>query len=100
MFQNGLLATFIPEILMVIAFVACLFGSHATTHTTDAQLPPTIVNVSQIEQTTTLVTSIYHFNSHYSEQVENSEQASAVCPVFEYLNFFPEFPVCVTDGLS
>ena len=63
MFQNGLLATFIPELLMVIGFVLCLFtpGFRAE-HSSTCQTPIVAqVYTYEYQSSTTCQHSTYSF---------------------------------------
>jgi hypothetical protein len=63
MFQNGLLATFIPEVLMVIGFVLCLFTPGFKPNNSTTEQAPIVAHVSvfQHQQTTTYDLSAYDF---------------------------------------
>jgi len=50
MFQTGLLATFIPEVLMVIGYLLCLFVSNPTTESSTASVNATVVQSASIER--------------------------------------------------
>jgi hypothetical protein len=50
MFQTGLLATFIPEVLMVIGYLVCLFVSNPTTESNTATIHATVVQSASIER--------------------------------------------------
>jgi hypothetical protein len=75
MFQSGLLATFIPEILMVIGFVFCLFTSGINSKNSTLEKSP------ELNQNTILVQNqaILHQHSVYLfqtsiELVQKSKQ--------------------------
>ena len=54
MFQNGLLATFIPEILMVIGFVLCLFTPGYKSNNSRTEQTPIVAHVASFEQRQTI----------------------------------------------
>jgi len=57
MFQNGLLVTFIPEILMVIGYVLCLFATGN---------PPQPSSTGQNSSTAQVITFDQHQHQHIS----------------------------------
>ncbi|MDD5184359.1 MAG: hypothetical protein PHS84_03760 [Paludibacter sp.] len=66
MFQNGLLATFIPEILMVVGYLFCLFSPKINTEPSTPEL--NFTNTTQIYSTqkvqqNTFITTCYDFQS-------------------------------------
>jgi len=46
MFQNGLLASFIPEILMVLAYLVCLFTPGFKSHNSNAEQTQIVAQIS------------------------------------------------------
>lgn len=50
MFQSGLLATFIPEILMVLGFVLCLFTPASRVQNSSTESTVDAIEISNIEQ--------------------------------------------------
>jgi len=65
MFQNGLLATFIPEILMVIGFVLCLFTPGYKDSNSHTEQAPIVAHVASFNhhQTVTYQLSIHNFQA-------------------------------------
>lgn len=65
MFENGILATFIPEILMVIGFVLCLFTPGFISNNSNSEQAPIVAQVSTFEhkQTASYQLSTYHFQT-------------------------------------
>ena len=63
MFQSGLLATFIPEVLMVIGFVLCLFTPSFKANNSSTEQAPIVAHISTFErqQTATYELSAYDF---------------------------------------
>lgn len=68
MFQGGLLATFIPEIIMVIAYLMCLFSPALTNSTPTTEHPNKKIS---IENKTVLEVSAPHTISYHSPIVNN-----------------------------
>jgi hypothetical protein len=50
MFENGLMATFIPDILMVVAFFLCLLNPSFKQQKTSFEKPAVVVQLSSTEQ--------------------------------------------------
>ncbi len=83
MFQNGLLATFIPEILMVVGYLFCLFAPKINTEPSTPELNFTIttqISSTQQVQQNTFITTGYDFKSedfNFSE-LQNSPAINSV----------------------
>lgn len=79
MFQSFSLAVFIPEIIMVLAYVFCLLGQTKSVEITDiASVEP---KVAEAHFSTTTTTSAYHFDQQFIPLAENSELVSIVYPL-------------------
>jgi len=50
MFDNGLLASFIPEILMVLAYFLCLFAPNFKNSDSTEELTPIVAQISVTQQ--------------------------------------------------
>lgn len=61
MFENGILATFIPEILMVIGFILCLFTPGFRSHNSTVEQASIMAQVSSYEHQPA---STYHVSSY------------------------------------
>ncbi len=100
MFQNGLLATFIPELFMVIAFLLCLFtpGFQATDSTSEQA--PIVAQVSSFERHQVLSYQLSAYDFHVKAE-KNSHTELAVPPfvVKTILNSY-ESSFSTSDGLS
>ena len=84
MFQTGLFTTFIPEIIMVMAYVLCLLGSTKPIETNEAgRIEPIIIGAQYIP-----VSSVYHFDQSFIQLAENSEQEYIVYPFTVSENFW------------
>ena len=79
MFQNGLLATFIPDILMVIGYLMCLIAPHLKTQNSQIEQTQVITIVSTVEHQQL---SIYHVTIADFQQY--AESISDVKPVISY----------------
>lgn len=100
MFENGILATFIPEVFMVFGFLLCLF------------VPGSIAKDPAIEQTS-IVAQVSTFNQEHTASSQLSTYQFQTTPelIPEHKLFFPRFiekriNVCfeshfsTSDGLS
>jgi hypothetical protein len=100
MFDNGLLATFIPEICMVIAFILCLFTPGFKPDSAETRQAPLVAQVSSYEhqQTSTYQASAYDFHTASAEAPDTKSSLSRyiekVVPVIFEFRFF------TSDGLS
>ena len=100
MFQNGLLTSFIPEILMVLAYLVCLFTPGVKSHASNIEQTQIVAQASQV---------VFQSNSSYQVTVKDfqvvSETISAPCttplPIVE-TDTSPLFesPFSTSDGLS
>jgi hypothetical protein len=100
MFQNGLLVTFIPEILMVIGYVLCLFAPGLKPTNSSVDQSQVISQVVTVEQQ--IQSSVYQVSfSDFQTPEIVSEKTSFILPFVEKettntsdLNF------STSDGLS
>ena len=75
MFQSGLLATFIPEILMVIGFVFCLFTSGLNSKSsTIEKYPESNQNSISVQNTPVFQQHSVHLFQKSIEFVQKSKQ--------------------------
>jgi len=79
MFQTGLLATFIPEVLMVIGYLLCLFVSNPTTESNTASINTTVVQSASIER---VQVSTYSVSSRDFMFVEQPVVVEVTPPVY------------------
>jgi hypothetical protein len=68
MFQTGLLATFIPEVLMVIGYLVCLFVSNPTTENSSVAINATLVQSASIERVQSSTYSVSTSDFMFAEQ--------------------------------
>jgi len=68
MFQTGLLATFIPEVLMVLGYLLCLFVSNPTTESNTASIHATVVQSTSIERVQVSTYSVCTSDFQFVEQ--------------------------------
>jgi len=68
MFQSGLLATFIPEIIMVIAYLVCLFSPGISKSSITSENPSNIISAST--NYANEISSLHTFSLH-SPTVKN-----------------------------
>lgn len=101
MFQNGLLATFIPEILMVIGFVLCLLASafKAADSSSAAQVSVVaqVISFEQQKQNSVYQVSVADFE--ITELVSDKKQFHLPF-VEKTINFTSESQFSTSDGLS
>ena len=73
MFQNGLLATFIPEIIMVMAYLLCIIAPGDKQVTTNLSEVAATTNISSFESNaySTYSTNVYDF-SLFEAVLENT----------------------------
>ena len=96
MFQSFSLAAFIPEIIMVLAYVFCLLGHTKSVEVDDIKS----VEPRVAEAHFSLDNTAYHFDQQFIQPAENSEQASAVYPL-EASQPIPGYRLCrLPDCLS
>ncbi len=100
MFQNGLLISFIPEILMVIGYVLCLLTPAVKPQETQIDACALVMQVSAIEHSTV---SSYQTSYHdFQAQAELVEASKPELPLFVpqeiRINYKSTFST--TDGLS
>ena len=100
MFQNGLLATFIPEILMLLGYVMCLIAPCYRTNSTPIENTSNVALVSTIEhaQTSTYSVTITDFYDTAITVLAESIQFHAF--VQKSLNYYPENPLGISAGLT
>ena len=101
MFQNGLLATFIPEILMVLGYVLCLltpgFKSHNTSSVDQASVVTNVISFEKQNQISAYQVSIHDFQS--VEPVPDSKQSPSYF-IEKAINFTSVSHFSTSDGLS
>jgi hypothetical protein len=100
MFQSGLLATFIPEVCMVIAFVLCLFTPGFKPVDSTSQQASIVAHVSSFEQrqTTTYRSSVYEFQAVVAPVPDKESSLSRYIEKVIPVTF--EFCFSTSDGLS
>lgn len=96
MFQSFSFAAFIPEIIMVLAYVFCLLG-----HTKTVEKIDIVNNQSQIEEAHFRTSSsVYYFDQQFIQPADNIEQKSIVFSGSES-EIIPELCLCLlADCLS
>ena len=100
MFQNGLLATFIPEILMVIAYVLCLFTPGFKSENTSVEQASVVIQTANFE---------HQSNSTYQLSAQDFQFVAEIIPEYNptispfsekaAFNFY-ESSFLISDGLS
>ena len=76
MFDNGLLASFIPEILMVLAYFLCLFAPNFKKSDSTKELTPIVAQISATQQihSNTYSTTVLNFQCSELNIVEDQKQ--------------------------
>jgi hypothetical protein len=101
MFQNGLLATFIPEILMVLGYVLCLlipgFKSHNSSQIDQGSVVTKVISFEQQKQISAYQVSIQDFQS--VEPVPDSKQSLSYF-IEKAINLTSESHFSTSDGLT
>ena len=99
-FQNGLFATFIPEILMVLGYILCLFAPGIKSDKSSVDQMPIIVQVSTFEQQKQI--SAYQSSFHdFQTSVINCDKKLPVSPFNERAISIPfESSFSTLDSLS
>jgi len=100
MFQNGLLVTFIPEILMVIGYVLCLFTPGITSQNPSAEPLQMVAHVSSYEQQQISTYQLSYTDFQIPADVNTDIKQILPFSVQKdtYLSF--ESPFSTSDGLS
>lgn len=100
MFQNGLLVSFIPEILMVIGYVLCLLTPAFKPQQSIVEPCATVVHVSTIEHShiSTYQSTFSEYQAHVEFVEDTKQQLTAFVqkriPILYQSTFRP------TEGLS
>ena len=99
-FQNGLFATFIPEILMVIGYILCLLAPGIKSHNTSEDQAPVVALVSSYEQQKQI--SAYQLHTHYFQTTEIVSDKKQLLPLFvkTITNITYESSFSTSNGLS
>lgn len=88
MFENGLLATFIPELLMVLAYLFCLVVPGLKTEKQPTNLTPKIIQTSTVQSA---VVSGYKVSTYYfytNNQAVETNTSFSDYPQFHKLTVF------------
>lgn len=100
MFQNGLLATFIPEILMVLGYVLCLIAPGLKQHTSPVDQTSAIVQVSTCEpQKQHLAYKVSVLDFQPVEPVDDTKHTPLLF-IEKAINITVESHFSTSDGLS
>jgi hypothetical protein len=100
MFQNGLLVTFIPEILMVIGYVLCLFSPGITSQTPSSEQNSVTAHVITFDQQKQI--SGYQVYAHDFQPLDVAAEIRQVPALFipKTINSAIESYFSTSDGLS
>lgn len=100
MFQNGLLATFIPEILMVLGYVLCLIVPGFKSHNSSPVQGSEITHVTTFEPQKQI--SSYKVSIHDFQPVEPVSETKISLPLFieKAINITIDSHFSTSDGLS
>lgn len=98
MFQNGLLATFIPDILMAIGYLLCLIAPHLKTQNSQIEQTQVIVQVSTVEHQQL---SVYQVTtSDFQYYTEKIPELKPINSYFTVIIKIFESTFSTSDGLS
>src|ERR1035437_3978474 len=100
MFQTGLLATFIPEVLMVIGYLVCLFVSNPTTENSKVSIHAPVVQSASIERVQSSTYSVSASDFMFVEQPVIVDVAPPVYCSTEPASPFLEPYFQLSDSLS
>jgi len=99
MFECGLFATFIPEVLMVIGFVLCILTPAFNTNNSTVEQAPIVAHISTFErqETGTYIVSVCDFQAD-----EFIPQKNSSIPYFINKLIFNRLEYCfsTSDGLT
>jgi hypothetical protein len=98
MFENGLLASFIPEIFMVFGFVLCLFTPGFKAQNSSTEQTQVIVQVSTIERQQLPVYQVS--NADFQQYAEPISEAKQLYSYFTRNVTIFESDFSTSDGLS
>jgi hypothetical protein len=100
MFQNGLFASFIPEILMVLAYLVCLLTPGVKSHESNVDQTQLVAQVSNYVPQQISSTKIYTADFHAPIEIISFTQNSHLPIVRKdtYLSY--NSPFSTSDGLS
>ena len=99
MFQNGLLATFIPEILMVLGFVLCILTAGFQSHNSTVEHAQPIAQISNYEpQQVSSYQLTYRDFQVEAEIIEEIRQTQPYLIVKDS-NIAYESPLSTSEGL-
>ena len=101
MFDNGLLTSFIPEILMVLGYILCLIAPQFKTEETSGLNPVTIevTTTTQHQQLSTYQIQAFDFSSICSTNKEENKNTCLNQEGFNYL-FLPHQKFKISDKLT
>ena len=88
MFENGLLASFIPEFFMVLAYLFCLFVPGLKTEKQTTDFTPKIIQTTTVQTSVALVYKVTTFEFSTDNQAIESESQYSIFPVFNKLPVF------------
>ncbi len=98
MFENGLLATFIPEILMVIGFVLCLFTPGFKAQNSSTEQTQVVTQISTFEHQQS---SVYRVSIGDFQQCEETiYNVNPPFPCYKDKTIIFESTFSTSDGLS
>jgi hypothetical protein len=100
MFQNGLMATFIPEIIMVIGFVLCLLTPGFKEHNATPELAPVVAHLSTVEHRQATVYHLSAYDFQHATEVASEIRYSIPRIIKKSSEARFESPVSTSDGLS
>ena len=98
MFENGLLATFIPEFLMVFAYLFCLLVPGLKAEKQTANITPRIIQVSTVNSAVPSVYKVTQIHFYDHNLAIKPETKFPEYQLFEKLTVFTNHIVYPLDG--
>ena len=90
MFENGLFASFIPEILMVLAYLFCFVAPGFKTEKQTTELTQNVVHVSYNHSITNSVYVLKKLDHKFLNQFVEAQQALFIHSGYTHKNTFSE----------
>ncbi len=100
MFENGLFASFIPEFLMVLAYLFCLFVPGLKNEKQTSTLSPKIIQLTTAKPIMASVYQVTQNDFNNPHQAIYSEVTFHVYRLFETQTPFPTYTVLPLNGLN
>jgi hypothetical protein len=95
MFENGLFATFIPQILMLLGYLSCLIVPGILNHETADVPTPEMATVLIVETAHLNLNTVSTYEIQFSVPAVQTEKQPLVCYAVKSVKFyFKSSPIC------